>query len=154
MPPTARRARPRRGALWRRSVAWPTHFGRDPWRGRRTLPEIRGVAGALWPRSVAWPAHGVRGSRQPSEPRDPPECIKVHCAPSRHHQIAVFAWVYKGLGDLYICICIYSSKVPTVRRERSPRSIQKLYGKTANRSFHRVPITERGERSSTSGWCF
>ena len=43
------------------------------------------------------------------------------------------------------------SKVPTVRRECSPRSMKKLYGKTANRSFHCVPITERGERSSTSG---
>ena len=34
------------------------------------------------------------------------------------------------------------SKVPTVRRECSPRSIKKRYGKTAERSFHCVPITE------------
>ena len=37
--------------------------------------------------------------------------------------------------------------MPTVRRECSPRSIKRLYGKTANRSFHCVPLTERGERS-------
>ena len=39
------------------------------------------------------------------------------------------------------------SKVPTVHRECSPRSIKKLYGKTANQSFHCVPIMAHGERS-------
>ena len=97
---------PPRGAPGRAAA----HFGGDPWRGRPTLAEIRGVAGALCPRSVAWPAHfgrdpwrgrrtgcGAAGSHR--SPGTPPECMKVHCAPSRHHQITVFARVYKGFAD-------------------------------------------------------
>ena len=37
-----------------------------------------------------------------------------------------------------------ASKVPTVRRECSPRSIKKLYGKSANGCFHRAMQSNAG----------
>ena len=66
----------------------------------------------------------------------------------------MYFWkVIKSDSNVEVCVVTHAnSKVPTVRRECPPRSIQKFYGKSADRSFHCVPITERGERSSTDGW--